>query len=104
MLDGVGEAPHVNMAASAKRFTLRSASSRRVVRDSPLLLLLSDCAHTRTARTGLDGLISCMAFIGCVIDGPVVAIGCSFSFFKLTKPCRPSPTWTTRRSYAACFS
>jgi hypothetical protein len=58
------------MAASAKRFTLRSASSRRVVRDSPLLLLELDlelelaCAHTRTARIGLDGLISCMAFIG----------------------------------------
>jgi hypothetical protein len=70
MLEGVGEAPHVNMAASAKRFTLRSASSRRVVRDSPLLLLELDleldlaCAHTRTARIGLDGLISCMAFIG----------------------------------------
>ncbi len=68
MLEGVGEAPHVNMAASAKRFTLRSASSRRVVRDSPLLLLELEldlaCAHTRTARIGLDGLISCMAFIG----------------------------------------
>ena len=65
MLEGVGEAPHVNMAASAKRFTLRSASSRRVVRASPLLLLLLlACAHTRTARIGLDGLISCMAFIG----------------------------------------